>query len=79
MRSQGGEGGRHTSAPRNDSTNDLGEPGKSYRLCIVGLGSDFLFTFVFHFDFLLLSFFSFWLYFWLLFFSLKKNYYLWYY
>ena len=68
MRSQGGEGGRHTSAPRNDSTNDLGEPGKSKCLsifCVDGLSSDFLFTFVFHFDFLLLSFFSFWLYFWL--------------
>lgn len=52
MRSQGGEGGRHTSAPRNDSTNDLGEPGKSKCLsvfCVDGLGSDFLFTFVFVF------------------------------
>ena len=46
MRSQGGEGGRHTSAPRNDSTNDLGEPGKSKCLsifCVDGLDSDFFF------------------------------------
>ena len=45
MRSQGGEGGRHTSAPRNDSTNDLGEPGKSYRIVCALL--DWVLTFVF--------------------------------
>ena len=58
MRSQGGEGGRHTSAPRNDSTNDLGEPGKSYRIVcvIVGFGSDFTLIF-FYFDFFFLALF----------------------
>ena len=65
MRSQGGEGGRHTSAPRNDSTNDLGEPGKSYRIVCILLDSVLTF-------FLLSFFFSFWLYFWLLFFFEKK-------
>ena len=66
MRSQGGEGGRHTSAPRNDSTNDLGEPGKSYRIVCALLDSVLTFFLLSFFTLIFFYFrFFFWLYFWL--------------